>query len=96
MLVLASLNRCCSAAVVVAVVCALVFCFVLAVLRRLQVSKGLKWVQSWRAEGQTGNGEQGQAMSPRGRTSAGRRSSIFGSPVRAASEQRTGAGNMPR
>ncbi|CAN0055320.1 unnamed protein product [Pylaiella littoralis] len=45
------------------------------------VSKGLKWVQSWRAEGQTGSGEQGQAMSPRGRKSCPRRSSIFGSPL---------------
>ncbi|CAM9936690.1 unnamed protein product, partial [Ectocarpus fasciculatus] len=44
------------------------------------VSKGLKWVQSWRAEGQTGSGEQGQAMSPRGRKAGPRRSSIFGSP----------------
>ncbi|CAM9497928.1 unnamed protein product, partial [Scytosiphon promiscuus] len=44
------------------------------------VSKGLKWVQSWRAEGQTGSGEQGQAMSPRGRKTGPRRSSIFGTP----------------
>lgn len=42
----------------------------------------MKWVQSWRAEGQTGSGEQGQAMSPRGRKSCPRRSSIFGAPVR--------------
>lgn len=46
------------------------------------VSKGLKWVQSWRAEGQTGGGEQGQAMSPRGRKVDDRRSSLFGNPVR--------------
>lgn len=45
------------------------------------MSKGLKWVQSWRAEGQTGNGEQGQAMSPRRRSSETRRSSIFGYQV---------------
>lgn len=57
------------------------------------VSKGLKWVQSWRAEGQTGGGEQGQAMSPRGRKS-GRRSSVFGSQVRATGGTRALAAKL--
>lgn len=45
------------------------------------VSKGLKWVQSWRAEGQTGGGDHGQVMSPRGKKGGSRRSSVFGSEV---------------